>query len=370
MRHGAPRWRDLHGAAGAPAGSWRALAHDGGVSEIAPALHAWFAATLRDPGPFTLRALSGGNSNETLLLTSPGGERIVRRPPHATIDAKAHNMAREHRVLTALDGTGVPAPAPLGFTGDPEIAPGGLLVMERIDGVSLTDALPDGCPATAATMTGLGEAAVDALARLHSVDWAAAGLEGFGRPDGFLERQVGRWRAQYERYAVRDLPRFGQLAEWLGAHTPATMRPGILHGDFHLDNCLYALTPAIGVAAIIDWEMATIGDPLLDLGLLLAFWGDDRPAAPAMPKVQGVSRLAPAPSRAALAERYAAASGRSIADLDFYLALAFWKLAAIVEGAYANHLAGELDTPYARALEHDVPALLEEAAGFAKLSAP
>jgi aminoglycoside phosphotransferase (APT) family kinase protein len=333
--------------------------------EIAPALHDWFATTLGDPGPFALRALSGGNSNETLLLTSPGGERIVRRPPHATIDAKAHNMAREHRVLTALDGTGVPAPTPLGFSEDPAIAPGGLLVMERIDGVSLTDALPAGVPATAETMTGLGEAAVDALARLHSVDWEAAGLEGFGRPDGFLERQVGRWRAQYERYAVRDLPRFGQLAQWLGAHTPATMRPGILHGDFHLDNCLYAMEPEIGVAAIIDWEMATIGDPLLDLGLLLAFWGGERPDPPAMPKVQGVSRLAPAPSRAALAQRYAEASGRSIKDLDFYLALAFWKLAAIVEGAYANHLAGKLDTPYARALEHDVPRLLEEAAGFA-----
>jgi aminoglycoside phosphotransferase (APT) family kinase protein len=333
------------------------------------ALGRWLADALDDPGPFRLRPLSGGNSNETLLLSSPTAERVLRRPPSATIDPRAHSMEREHRVLRALEPTDVPAPRPLAFCDDPAVAPAPLMVMEHVDGVALTTDLPASYPAGAEGARAIGEATIDALAALHRVDWRAAGLEGFGSPDGFLERQVGRWRSQYERYAVRDLPLFDPLARWLEEHRPPSFTPGILHGDFHIDNCLLTPAPPVRAAAIIDFEMTTIGDPLLDLGLVLAFWGTERPERPAMPKVQAVSRVAGAPSRRALAERYAEASGRSIDHLDFYLALAFWKLAAIVEGAYAHHVHGNLDNAYGRALEHDVPALLAEAAGFAGIAA-
>jgi aminoglycoside phosphotransferase (APT) family kinase protein len=327
----------------------------------------WLARALDDPGPFELTPLSGGNSNETLLLRSPTADRVLRRPPAATLAPRAHSMEREHRILRALSHADVPAPAALALCEDPAVAPAPFLVMEHVPGVALTDTLPAGYPSGAATARAIGEAAVDALAQLHRVDWHACGLEGFGSPDGFLDRQVARWRRQYARHRVRELPRFEQVARWLERHRPPDGEPGILHGDFHLDNCLMTAIAPPRATAIIDWEMATIGDPLLDLGLLLAFYGDDRPARPAMPRVQAVTRVPGAPSRRELAERYAAASGRSVEHLGFYLALAFWKLAAIVEGAWAHHLAGRLDTPYARALEHDVPQLLEEAAGFAGL---
>ena len=333
---------------------------------ISAPLAAWLSEVLADPGPFRAERLSGGNSNETLLLRGRSTRRILRRPPQdAKIDPSAHNMAREHRVLAALVGRCVPAPRPLAYSDDPAIAPGGLLVMECADGVALTSRLPAGFDGDAAAV---GEAIIDALAALHMVDWRAAGLEGFGSPDGFLERQVPRWRRQYGAYAVRELPMFEPVAEWLQTHLPPRFEPAIMHGDFHADNCLVTTATPVRVSAIIDFEMATIGDPLLDLGLLLALWGDDRPAAPAMSRVQGFSRGAGAPARAELAARYERRIGRSVEHLGFYMVLALWKLAAIVEGAYAHHLHGALDNRYARDLERDVPALLEEAAAIAAIT--
>jgi aminoglycoside phosphotransferase (APT) family kinase protein len=329
---------------------------------VPPALSEWLTEALGDPGPFTLEPLSGGNSNETLLLSSPGQVRVLRRPPHtATIDPSAHNVAREHRILTALTGR-APVPRPLAFCDDPVIAPGGLLVMERVDGVPLTSTLPSELADDAGAV---GDAIVSALAALHGVDWREAGLDGFGSPDGFLERQVPRWRRQYNRYAVRELSSFEPIAQWLEDNLPDTFEPGVMHGDFHADNCLISTSAPIQVNAIIDFEMATIGDPLMDLGLLLAFWGDQRGPEPAMPRVQGFSRRADNRSREQLATLYAERSGRSVEHLSFYMALALWKLAAVVEGAYAHHVRGTLDNRYARELERDVPALLHEAAVIA-----
>jgi aminoglycoside phosphotransferase (APT) family kinase protein len=205
------------------------------------------------------------------------------------------------------------------------------------------------------------------MAALHSVPWREVGLEGFGRPEGFLDRQVGRWRKQLDRYTVRELPWLDELTAWLEENRPKTFEPGILHGDLHFDNCLLTPELPISVAAIVDWEMATIGDPLIDLGLFLGFWGTDRPERPAMAKVQAVSRVDGAPSREELAKRYAERTGRSVERMDWYGAFALWKLAMIVEGAYAQYLDGRLRTPYAAALQHDVPGLLDEAAHLAGL---
>jgi aminoglycoside phosphotransferase (APT) family kinase protein len=326
----------------------------------------WLQQALDDPGPFALTRLSGGNSNETIRLESAQGARILRRPPAHGIAPSAHNMEREARVLAALSGGDVRVPALLAYRSASNGHPS-FIVMEMIDGVALTDALPEAYKSTPGAVRQIGEATVDQLAKLHSLNWRAAGLEGFGRPEGFLERQVGRWRAQYERSNVRELPDFELLARWLAANVPAGDEPALIHGDFHLDNCLMNPAPPIAVAAVIDWEMATIGDPLLDLGLLLAFWGSDRAEPPAIPAVQAVTRVPEAPSRDELLTRYAERSGRSVDGFEWYLALAFWKLAAIVEGAYAQHVRGKLTSDYARDLEHDVPRLLAEAVGFAGL---
>ena len=330
-------------------------------------LDTWLQATLGDPGPFTLEAFGGGNSNETLGVTGAGGNWVLRRPPAAALAPGAHSMEREYQMLRALQDQPVPAPRALGLCTDADVPGAPFLLMEHIDGVSLTDTLPASYPLDTASQA-IGDAIIDALAALHSVPWREIGLEDFGKPDGFLERQVPRWRAHLERHRVRDLPWLDEVTEWLERERPDGFEPGILHGDFHIDNCLLSPAPPIRVEAIVDWEMATIGDPLLDVGLFLAFWGTDRPERLAMPRVQAVSRGPGTPSRAELARRYAERSGRSVEHVHWYSALAFYKLATIVEGAYAQYLDGRLRTPYAAALEHDVPALLHESARFAGLA--
>jgi aminoglycoside phosphotransferase (APT) family kinase protein len=327
---------------------------------------AWLERQASITGPLSAEAVGGGNSNATFLLRGPAGSLILRRPPAAALSGTAHSMAREHRVLQALAGRDVPAPRPVAFCDDPDVTGAPFLVMEHVDGVSITDRLPAGYDPGPAAVGRLGEEMIDGLAALHRLDWQAAGLADFGRPDQFLERQVPRWTRQYESHAVRDLPRFAQLGDWLEKHRPAQWTPGLMHGDFHLDNCLFSPREP-RLLAIIDWELATIGDPLLDVGLALAFWGTRPIDPPAMPSVQGVSRCAGAPDRHQLASRYAERSGRSTDDLAWYMALALWKLAAIVEGAYAQFLDGRLTTEYARRLADDVPRLLEEAAAAAGL---
>jgi aminoglycoside phosphotransferase (APT) family kinase protein len=330
-----------------------------------PALLDWLAAQLGTAGPFEIDAISGGNSNETALLRAPSGQWILRRPPAAAISATANDLGREFRVLTALAGQRVPAPRAVAFAAAGDVTDRSCLLMEYCPGHPLTDQWPGGWPPTA-TIGQVGRAAIEALAALHRVDFEAVGLGGFGRPAGYLERQVARWRGQYRQHQVRDLPLFDEVGEWLEGNRPAQGEPAILHGDFHLDNCLIAAGPPPRVSAIIDWELATVGDPLVDLGLLLGFWGTDRPRPVAMERVQALTRLPGAPSRRRLADYYSSLTGRSTEPLTFYMVLAFFKLAAIVEGAYARYLGRDVDSPYARALGADVPRLLRDAAHLAE----
>jgi aminoglycoside phosphotransferase (APT) family kinase protein len=337
-------------------------------SDVPPRLVTWLGEHLDEPGPYAWKRLAGGQSNHTYLLTGARSTMILRRPPDATIDPSAHSMEREHVMLQALSHSDAPAPRPLALCTDLEVIGVPFLVMEHAAGVAIRDTLPAGAPPQPRAAREVGEALVDALATLQAVPWRDVGLEGFGRPDGFLERQVGRWTKQYRRVQVRELPQFDRVAAWLEAERPPATAPGIVHGDFHSDNSLMVFDGAARVTAILDWEMATIGDPMLDLGLLLAYWGTDgRPAEVSFPEMQAFSRVAGAPSRAELAQRYADATGRTVEHLDYYMALSFWKLAAIVEGAYANHLAGTDDSAHARRMETQVPFLLEEAATVAGL---
>jgi aminoglycoside phosphotransferase (APT) family kinase protein len=330
-----------------------------------PLLRDWLAAQLGTAGPFEIHLISGGNSNETALLYAPSGRWILRRPPAAAISATANDLGREFRVLSALADRGVPAPRALAFAAPGEVSERSCLLMEYCAGHPLTDRWPDGWP-PAATIGQAGRAAIEALATLHQADYEEAGLDGFGRPDGYLERQVARWRGQYEQHRVRELPLFDEIGRWLEANRPASGPPAILHGDFHLDNCLVAAGPPTRVSAIIDWELATVGDPLVDLGLLLGFWGAGRPRPFAMERVQALTRLPGAPGRRELADYYTALTGRSTQALSFYMVLAFFKLAAIVEGAYARFLGRDVDSDYARGLGADVPGLLRDAAHLAE----
>lgn len=330
----------------------------------------WLDRHLGSQGPWHLEPLTGGNSNETGLLHGATDRYVLRRPPHDALSASAHSVGREHRLLTTLWGTAVPVPRPVALCEDPDVAGTPFLVMEHVaDSLSITDTLPPAWSARPAALTAAADELVDALVATHRLDWAAVGLAGFGRPDGFLERQPGRWFSQWQKIACRPLAAMEPLAQWLTDHRPATSGVGLLHGDFHLDNCLFAADrPRLD--AVIDWEMATIGDPLLDLGLLLALWGERSVEDCGMRTVQAVSRAPGAPTRAHLLERYEHGIGRSVPEVGYYCALALFKLAAIVESAYAQFRAGRLDTPYAAALEHDVPALLDEALAFTGSAAP
>ena len=342
-----------------------------GTLPVTGRLASRFSVMTGHEGPWELTRLTGGNSNETYLLHQRDGDYVLRRPPRHALSASAHNLAREYRVLVALEAAGAPAPRPLGLCEDTDVPGAPFLLMEHIDrSCSLTDALPSAWAGTADAITVVADEVVDALTAVHRVDWRAAGLDGFGRPDGFLARQVPRWYGQWQSIRCRPLPEMDRLAEWLDARRPAAAAgatdpvAGLVHGDFHLDNCLFSDTGP-RLRAVIDWEMATVGDPLLDLGLLLAFWGPRPADTPGMAQIQAVSRAPGAPPREHLLDRYENGVGRRVPDVAYYRVLALFKLAAIVEAAYAQYRSGRLETAYAAALEHDVPALLAEAATLA-----
>ena len=336
--------------------------HDDGPERVPPELAVWLADRAGTGRVARLEPLTGGNSNVTYRVVAESGTFVLRHPPVHALSKSSHSMEREHRVLSALEGTGVPVPSVVAMCTDPAVFGAPFLVMDEVAGVPLTDSLPAGYGPGAAV--GLGHEMVDVLAQLHGIDVDQVGLSTFGRGEGFLERQVERWRSQYRSYAVRDLPAFEAVAMWLGRNRPEEQRRGILHGDFHIDNCLWA-TDGPRLLAVIDWELSTIGDPLLDLGLCLALWGDRPVPTPALARIQAVSRVSGSPNAHDLAERYSQRSGRPVDDLAYYLTLALWKLAAILEGAYAQHVVGHLDSDYARGLRSDVPLLLEEAASHA-----
>jgi aminoglycoside phosphotransferase (APT) family kinase protein len=329
-----------------------------GIAESS--LAEWLAAHAGLHGVRVERELSGGNANLTLQLSTDDGPVVLRTPPESAISPRAHRgIERESRVLGALQGR-VRVPEVLGWCEDSEVIGRPFLLVSHVDGVSITDSLPGDYPDTAGSANVLGEQLVDELAAIHRVPWQDVGLGDFGKPENFLPRQIGRWRDIRARASVRELPLIEILGQWLNDNVPEPVEASVVHGDYHLDNTL-CRRDRPELAAVIDWELATIGDPLTDLGLLLMFWGPRKVSPPGFRHVQAVTRREGVYSRRQLAERWSAATGISLANIDYYLCFAFWRLAAIVEGAYQLYVEGKVDTDYARGLEQDVPALLAEA---------
>lgn len=326
----------------------------------------WLRARL--PGarpPFRFERLAGGRSNLTYLVRDEAGEEwVLRRPPLAPRQATAHDVLREGRIMAALAPTAVPVPAVLGALGETEDVPsdrpdddaaadrapdrdgGGedvaddvapLLLMERapgvaVRGVAAAERLGDGARARA------GFALAETLAALHAVDPAAVGLGDLGRGERYVERQLARWNRQWEEGRTRELDDLGLAHELLAARVPPQSRTAIVHGDFRLDNCL--LDPAGEVTAVLDWEICTLGEPLVDLGLLLVYWAEPGDEVTAL---EDPPTLAPGFARRdAVRHRYEEASGVEASALDFHLAFAWWKLACIVEGVYARVSRGAL----------------------------
>ncbi|GAA3189043.1 phosphotransferase family protein [Dactylosporangium siamense] len=301
------------------------------------------AAYLQDkaPGlisePINAELIAGGRSNLTYVVNEVF---VLRRPPLGHVLATAHDMAREHRIISALGPTPVPVPDALLLCEDPDVLGAPFYLMSRVPGVVLrsrrqTDPLGDEARREVAF------AMMDTLAVLHRVDPAEVGLGDFGRPEGFLERQVRRWSKQLAQSTSRDLPDAAVLRDRLAAGIPASATTAIVHGDYRLDNLI--VDPAtMRVAAVLDWEMATLGDPLTDLGLLLAYWTVlDRLKTGTNPIADGLGADAGFPSGDALLDRYAKASDADLGDLHWYVAMACYKLAVILEGIHFRYTNGQ-----------------------------
>jgi aminoglycoside phosphotransferase (APT) family kinase protein len=287
--------------------------------------------------PLAFERIAGGQSNLTYTVADQAGGRwVLRRPPLSGVLPSAHDMAREHRIIAALAATDVPVPHTFGLCDDESVTGAPFYVMEHVDGVVPHDedtvVAAFGLAERAAASTAL----VDVLVALHRVDPAAVGLGQLGRGHGYVERQLARWRRQWEQSKTRELPAVEEVHRRLAARVPAQDRVAIVHGDYRLDNLI--LSPAGEVRAVIDWELSTLGDPMADLGLLMVYWaeaGDEM-----LPLGTAPTRLPGFPTRAEVAAAYAERAGHGADDLEFFVALGYWKLAVILEGVYARFAAG------------------------------
>src|SRR5438874_4455081 len=310
--------------------------------------------------PLHIERVRGGHSNETFFIRRGSQEWVLRRPPRGPLLPTAHDVLREYRVLKALNNTNVPVPRVILACDDAHIIGAPFYLMERLHGLVIHTELPS-FARDAAGRVALSRSLIDALAALHTVDWQAVGLGDFGKPAGYLERQVRRWTGQLEKSRQRPLPDLDAVTAWLTAHMPVSGPATIVHGDFRIDNAMYA-SDRPEVIAIRDWEMATIGDPLADVGYLLSFWREPDDPEPGFTSDSWRVMEQPGfPSRKEIAAYYAERTGRSIGDMAFYVALAIWKLAILLEGSYQRHRSGTTDDPFFEQLEYGVPALVRQA---------
>jgi aminoglycoside phosphotransferase (APT) family kinase protein len=306
-------------------------------------LRPWFAQHVEGAtgAPLHATLISGGRSNLTYVVGDGTNEWVLRRPPLGHVLPTAHDMAREYRVLSALVATDVPVPRTFAFCDDETVNGANFYVMENVRGRILRT--PDDlAPLTNDDAQRCSDELVDVMARIHGVDFRAAGLDDFGRPDGYLERQVRRWNQQWEGSKAAgcpDVPAIDELARRLRAALPESGPPTIVHGDYRLDNTMLAPDDYGRVVAVLDWEMATLGDPLADLGLFLLYWGRSEAQVVATGAV--ISTDAGFRSRDEVIDRYAKASGRPLDQLDWYEVFASYKLAIIVAGIHARYLMGK-----------------------------
>jgi aminoglycoside phosphotransferase (APT) family kinase protein len=302
-------------------------------------VEAWFAEHVPSAQlPLSFDRISGGHSNLTYgVRDAAGGRWALRRPPLGKRLGSAHDMGREHRVVSALAQTPVPVAPVAGFCEDESVNEAPFYVMEFVEGPILrglaeAEVFPD-----EADRRAIGERVVDTLVEIHAVDPDAVGLAELGRKQDYVARQLHRWQGQWEKSKTRELPEIDAVHESLSARIPEQGPATIVHGDYRLDNMI--LTPEGEVAAVVDWELCTLGDPLADVGLLMVYWPE---AGEELVALGQPATLAPGfPKREELKARYAKRSGRDLSQLDFFIALGYWKLAIILEGVYARYAAGQ-----------------------------
>ena len=290
---------------------------------------------------------------------------MLRRPPRPPLPPSAHDVLREARLLRALRDTPARVPAVLAVCADPEVIGAPFYVMERIEGDVIVASVPEPLDEPQERRR-IGEQLIDALVEIHAVDWRAVGLEGFGKPTGYLERQLRRFLGLWELNKTREIPAVESVGAWLAENLPSSGPATIVHGDFRLGNTIFASQPPAHLEAVLDWEMATIGDPLADLGYLCMMWtepGD--PESGLREHLGNVTRAEGFPTRAELIARYEELSGRSMSDIRWYTTLALWKSIVFMEGNYKRAIAGTTDDPYLQQFGEGVLELARQAEAVA-----
>jgi aminoglycoside phosphotransferase (APT) family kinase protein len=310
-------------------------------------------------GEPTIRPIGDGHSNATYLFDRGGARFVLRRPPRPPIPPSANDMLREARVLRALEGR-ARVPRVLAVCEDESVLGAPFYVMEEVIGHVVTGAMPVGLDSPAERRRTADEL-IDALVEIHGVDWRAAGLEGFGKPDGYLERQLRRFLGLWEHNKTREIPEVETVGSWLKDNLPASPAATIVHGDYRLGNVLLAPEPRAAIAAVLDWEMSTIGDPLADLGYFCTLYVDRDDPSLGKFELSGVTRDEGWPTRAELVARYEERSGRSMTDIRWYQTLALWKSIVFMEGNFRRASSGMSDDPYLKAFGDGVVGLAERA---------
>jgi aminoglycoside phosphotransferase (APT) family kinase protein len=317
-----------------------------------------------------LARIGEGHSNITFLVSRGDDRCVLRRPPRPPLPPSAHDVLREWRLLDAVKDTAVRAPRTLLACDDESVIGAPFYVMEYVAGTVVTSEIPPALDSPAERRR-MGLDLVDALTEVHAVDWRGCGLEGYGRPTGYLERQLRRFTGLWEHNKTRELPRVQEIRDWLAANMPTSPTATIVHGDYRLGNTMVANDAPARLIAIFDWELSTIGDPLADLGYLTVTWvepGD--PEDTMFSSLSAVTRRDGFPSRQEMIAHYEQRTGRSMSDLRWYQALALWKAAVFMEGNYKRSLAGTTDDPYLKLFDEGVPALAEAAHEITQLPAP
>jgi aminoglycoside phosphotransferase (APT) family kinase protein len=308
-------------------------------------------------GRIEISRLGEGHSNLTFLVRRGSDEWVLRRPPRGDILPGTHEMHREFNVMDALarSGSSVPVPRPIALCNDDAYIGAPFYLMEHVEGVVIRGAIPQPFDTPQHRRT-LGEELVDRLADIHLVDWRAIGLESMARkPEEFLARNIKRMQQLYDAVRHRDVSEIDEVGAWLNEHMPQQRDVSLTHGDYKLDNVMFRPDEP-RIAAVVDWEISTIGDPLVDLGWMLYF-SPEGASADGVPEV-GVGGIGSGyPTRSELARRYAARTGRPIDDLRFYCAMAGWKIAIIMEGSNLRFKQGDSDDSMFAALDAGVPAL-------------
>ena len=298
---------------------------------------AWLAANVDGAeAPFQFELIVGGHSNLTYKVTDANGVRVVlRRPPLGHVLATAHDMAREHKIIAAVGKTSVPVAPALGLCTDDEVNGAPFYVMGFVDGTVL-DSPEKAEPLSGATRIALAHDLIDVLADLHAVDIDAVGLGDLAKRDGYVERQVKRWSTQWENSKTRELPAIDEVGRLLRERMPVQLGTSIAHGDYRFGNCLSDVESA-RVAAVLDWELCTLGDPLADVGYIGVYWSDPGESTG---RANDPTSGGGFPAYRDLVERYANRTGRDVSNIDYYVAFSCFRLAVIGEGVYARYLHG------------------------------